>query len=378
MLIDIDDSVVAFALASQQNLITTKAALENLTFAHRKGFHVVTGKPATFRNLANRVASLGSETKATLRRLELESTVTRALCGSFSWYVSAISPSANIPVQQSSGARPSQVPITNFQKFELCMKTILLGENLADSDLYELFGKGMLHNQGLSRFRIHADKQSGGGHTTAQVLATIETGRERLCLCIVDSDRDHPNAYLGTTAAAVAQVHTQSPQQLTRLVITTCRELENELPLMVVQNAYRSDVLKQRACELLRRIQSIDPEVHQFLDLKSGLSGMDFIPASQHGNQSQRYWDSKLPIVLGVSSGYKDQNCHSSRVCSSPSQCACIFISPLGKQVLNDCFKSLKDLSSASLDRSLRSSLGYLSHGRQVMEACLGSNGVLV
>lgn len=81
-------------------------------------------------------------------------------------------------------------------------KTILLGENPSDGDIYEIFAKEYI-KLNKSTLKIKLKIENGGGSTTGSTFARKISTNEELCLCILDSDKKFPSDARGATAKKV-------------------------------------------------------------------------------------------------------------------------------------------------------------------------------
>lgn len=378
MLLQIDDSVIRYASASHANGKITVVALENLAIAYRKGFHIITGSPFVFRWLRNNL-QLGTETRATIQRLEIDSVQTLGLCSQFSRYVRIVSPDLGAPrVAESNGVTQCSIPVPAFMDFDLCAKTILMGENLNDAELYHLFGSVAMHGGKLSGFKIQADKRAGGGRATDQAVQSIQNAGNRFCLCFLDSDKDHPTSALGDTAQATMSIF-DSSSGLVQVLVTRTHELENALPIDLLTAVYASTPAKKTACERLMLIQNADPQIVDYADIKLGISGKGILSHAL-SSPGRLYWTSKLGAIISAvgGNGTTGVPCVGQGVCANPAQCFCVLVFPLGTSILEDVLAALASHSPAKLSRKLGSSADILEYGRNVWEACCGTAGMVV
>ncbi|MEX1366305.1 MAG: hypothetical protein AB1Z98_24485 [Nannocystaceae bacterium] len=120
--------------------------------------------------------------------------------------------------------------------------TVLGGENLRDATWYRWLGRAWVAR--MRRDSLDADHELAlrcrgfGGDTIRQELPNTAGSGEPV-LCIVDSDRDHPDAPIGQTAQAASAVIDElggagAPARVEPL---RARDVENILPLPLVEAA---------------------------------------------------------------------------------------------------------------------------------------------
>ena len=334
MLIEIDDSIRNFVGQSDRNKQLARRAFENIAIAYRKGFHVVTGKPRTFQWLHENLGC-GNETLATLRKLSYDTTQTALMSRDFNWFVQVIDPSQAVArVVRNGGKVASQVPLTQFESFDLCKESILLAENSVDCAIYTIGARIYSHISPFHSFKVKPDPRPGGGHTTVQLLRDIQAASNRFCICVVDSDRHYPLAPLGRTASDALDLF-DPDGGLVSLIITATHELENLLPANHISKVYRGEPLKHAACNTWVRIRQHDAEVADHGDLKAGLAikGLLAMPVQ---SPERIYWNSKLNVLLQQTGADRAlvTNCIGAGVCAHPADCQCIIVSPLGEGIL--------------------------------------------
>lgn len=120
-------------------------------------------------------------------------------------------------------------------------ESILLSENGLDGEAYLWGANVYLTLAGIRGMRVNMEIQPGGGNTTYDQFERLENGK-RFFACIVDSDRDHPNAQLGETAKRFKRVDVGFSRRR-YFEVLHCHELENILPLKIVKELF-ADICK--------------------------------------------------------------------------------------------------------------------------------------
>lgn len=155
------------------------------------------------------------------------------------------------------------VPLTVFARPGTLRPSELICESAYDfgvlSELAQFVLRESIRICGLSLRPI-----IGGGGNTHLVLQQSESANEGLVLCVVDSDRTHAGAALGSTARKCCEVELSGR---VRLRVMIPRELENAIP----KGMYRL-VLEAEGRNLaeLDEVDAIDENLWLYACLKSG------------------------------------------------------------------------------------------------------------
>ena len=199
------------------------------------------------------------------------------------------------------------------------------------------------HIKGLSSIRIRLEGIGGGGNTIADHYSSYQSGRQRLCVCIADSDLRAPNGAHKETAARLAEVDDPG-QPLCEYVITQARELENNIPTRFFNEVHDGNPNRLATIEFLERLEGSQiKEVRKYLDLKSGTK-LGELMSYNTGAPEQTYWTPKLP-TLAVLAHSINSRCVQSRTCQSPTSCTCRIVVGLGPNILDDTLRYVGRLS---------------------------------
>lgn len=114
-------------------------------------------------------------------------------------------------------------------------RTLILCENLTDTEIYELAAHAYKHHNKIP-WRISIDKDMGGGSQTFNKFRMVTVNPIRPVLCILDSDKKSPKSDTGSTAKTCQKVaNREGKNSVNKLLILQARELENAIP----KNIYR-------------------------------------------------------------------------------------------------------------------------------------------
>lgn len=153
-------------------------------------------------------------------------------------------------------------------------KTILLGENAEDIEVYVKFADYFKQKNKLNSFTTKYKKRGGGGNTTNKEYESIYEEKSNFCLCILDSDKKFPlQEKYGDTAKFVLEY--QNQQVLNNnlnfkmsFIILDALELENLLPKDFYLEKYPQ---KQYVYDKIEEICIHDDSFRKYFDFKKGI-----------------------------------------------------------------------------------------------------------
>jgi hypothetical protein len=169
--------------------------------------------------------------------------------------------------------------------------------------------------------------EMGGGSSLADVYCQ-KIQRRNPTLCIVDSDQEYPGGPLGDTARRVRALKGTEPLPTIEAHILGVREIENFIPIKVLEDVYASNPQVQSRLAIFGRIEHVSraphcspgSEYNRFMDMKDGLRRSVILrQQSNAGNFFGRLWKAALPaetefdlegdeeIFAGVSTNLLDE-----------------------------------------------------------------------
>lgn len=155
-----------------------------------------------------------------------------------------------------------------FQTTSSCQKSIVLGENSTDVDLFNLILKWYLVKESIS-VNTEFDKESGGGTTTKEVLKT-KLDASKIILAIIDSDVKYPGCKIGDTLKDCKSMLFRQCYAF-KLHSLDVHEIENLLPFSFIDHPqmFHAEVaLNKMKFDLIR---SNNPELLKYFDVKKGI-----------------------------------------------------------------------------------------------------------
>ena len=196
----------------------------------------------------------------------------------------------------------------------------LLVENLLDGEIIQYGAQSFLcAKKMLSNFKISLSTVNGGGHTTYDVFRTLKE-TPGFTLCMLDSDKRHPNDNVGDTAGRFKNEQISTPKYLIKIL--DCTELENIIPFRIMQTA-----LEQNNSGVLPFFNRLTPTIREFLDHKQGMTVKQGLAYDREN--SQPFWGD----VLAENYGEDDVVCP-----------------PLGDKIASHCSGLLSKLTTQKIN----------------------------
>ena len=261
--------------------------ITNLLQAHADGRHIVVAPPSLCR-FWEACGRLSEEQRAIATKIRLRYSELAALQQILALH-------AQIALD---GATPTftdpvwTIPLSWIAANDLS-ETHLVCEDLYDCTISHEAARDYLAFSSLSKLQLRLDHTAGGGGNTHRVLRREALISQKICVCVVDSDRDEPSttATLGPTAQNCLQVLGQGVYEV---LMTKGRELENHLPSRLVDKIrplWRGQVPSAAYTQLENAYQGIT----LYADLKAGLKRKN---VEGLGGLSRTYWEGAM-VALG-------------------------------------------------------------------------------
>lgn len=373
MLFYLDESLNSYKNGNLKLIEKVIDGFDNLATSRREGKHQLLGDISVLRYLSN-FEPLSKKSKGIYNFLSTNFSTTSGLQHQIDCYLRIVDHSKPFIVNTNGSKRIIQVPISHFSDTETIQKTILLSENEIDAQIYESIGRTSAFECNIGNIVLRLDPIGGGGANTAAKYDQIQKANKRLCLCIVDSDKEFPEDSVKNTASAVLKVDDIN-RPLTFLKVLEVREAENLIPVMGFSVSCNGDPNKSPVIASLSNIEKSDiAESRLFLDLKKNIRIKDFHDIENL--EFQDYWLDKIPSICEAYDIYCS-NCKPHIECSNPVSCECISKCSLGEKILSEVADSFSKMSNQKLSEIKSSSIVTSSYwdeiGRLVLEWCIGS-----
>ena len=240
-----------------------------------------------------------------------------------------------------------QVPVGMFDT-ELGHQPVLMGENLTDVRIFVRMAHIFAHKMKTGPVPLSYEAVGGGGSTTVDQYLEYQNRSQRLCLCIVDSDKKSPQGALGSTAKSLDRAN-QAHRPLSEIAILNVRELENVIPPVVLSQIPGIDPVGVQDIE--RLVLSSVSETRGYIDLKRGtaVGKMLSLPAT---SSDRRYW---VNLWHGLATELQSvsRQCADRGECPTPHACTCIINRGLGDNLLSHAAGACEKISPKKLGESL-------------------------
>ncbi|WP_031485667.1 hypothetical protein [Maridesulfovibrio frigidus] len=151
-------------------------------------------------------------------------------------------------------------------------KSVLLTENLVDGKFYKRMTQCYCKNYGQN-IDFDFELKHGGGNSTGTVFKETFNNQDKNCLCIVDSDKSHPECNFKETAKSVLDEHNNSDlaKFISDFYILEVKEAENLIPTEVIEK-----VIDPQQTDNFNTYKSLSNEGAQFFDCKKGINRRSF------------------------------------------------------------------------------------------------------
>jgi hypothetical protein len=321
MLFIIEDDIVE---ANDNNFLK---CFENLLLGYIEGNHLLFIKPQTVEKIERIYGSLMDEkTKARFIHYQEKFMFESKIAYNLVNYAIKIVPN-NIEEKEEKHIN-KMIGYLHTDKFltsATIQKTVFLGENPEDAEIYKIFAEEYLRYKN-SNLKVQLRIENGGGNTTTDVFRRkIEDGVD-FCLTILDSDKKFDNDIIGETAKRIKR---ETNDILTPKVYyhieEKCRELENILPKKFYYKKYASDVNKKPIFDKLDSLNTIDNKLIYYFDMKKGLKHFDIRKFSQLSHITEdKITYTNSPV------------CSIDSFCERRENCQCFIIKGFGNHILRD------------------------------------------
>lgn len=355
MLLFLHESLEDYIDNSRADTEEALLALGNIATGRHIGKHLVLGKRSTLKAMAH-WSELGAIAQSTYRKIYADLTQSGQLAARFSHRVNVVANHFGGLYSTASASQTRiQVPVRHFRDNSLLQETMLLSENFRDTEVYERMAQFSARSLGFQTVHLRTYQLAGGGADTAEQYKRCQDGKNRFCICIVDSDRTFPGDGLKETALKVKAIDDED-QPLCMYVHTHGHELENYIPTSWYRIVTEDDSSKLSAVEFLERLETSDAkEARKYLDMKKGLRLKQVLDAiEKHSGHSINgsYWRSLLATLDEVSNNINPE-CLRLRDCQSPRSCECCVMVGFGNNIIDKIIYLLNNAHWRRLENGL-------------------------
>lgn len=336
-------------------------AIDYLAMANAEGNHRIVGSRRDLNAIASH-PSIQDRTRAVLHRALTRAGLEGALPFRLPVYAQVVATGPNSPRSQNVGSQRQIVfPLRWFDSSERIQKTTLLGENLVDAEVLNCFGRAGISFLNLGFLPCTFSNDHGGGGTTGKILQS-HADQQKICLCVVDSDRIIPGGALGGTATGVQKFRNEQSFPLIGVAETVGRDLENSLPIQFYTSKYgRHRDYGPLSKALAKLAEQGELRIRDHLDIENGLS-LKSVLSLQAGTPERTFWDDavqKLCAMQGIDP--TNFSCFATGTCAPTAPttwCTCTVIRGNKSDILEEFKAGYSKYRSvdwpAALDSSVR------------------------
>ncbi len=302
MLIVIHYSIKEVLLDNAPQCNEAISVLEDMANSLQRGKHIVFAFRDTIQHIID-IPTLSPRAKSVYRYVQTHLPELRTYYDSLVRRIELVSNNLAAESYVDEHCQVFRLPIRHFSDFMTFGETVLLTENLTDARFYIKLTEAFLARESLGRLPLQYEIRGGGGNTTAQNYTEIQNTRQRLCLCIVDSDKKTPTDNIGSTAQNVLNSNDNNCL-LTECYVIRPRDVENLIPISVLREL--EDVNYNSMIDFLTLLESKSAEAKLYVDIKNGLRLGELYHRSPNNSSYTHYWSNILSITETLQPYRKD------------------------------------------------------------------------
>lgn len=276
MLYEIDESCMVALKTGNLNVI---AFLEQLALDRRKCRNIIVGKREVFFELA-KTEKLSDVSRSVYKVLGNRMSERKLLLKNTKKYCRIVAKKTkkNLIVEEDQEIILLNIETSSLKDFTAY--PLMLAENEEDIEFFKLIGKYFVKKNNLGTLNIDFEGKNGGGSTISDILANVISEKNRMCLCIVDSDRKYGDAFPGDTMQRIINVTQNVFQDYFEVLLLEVHEIENLIPLSVLQKVVDEKNLEKQGLFFYKYLIKCDNTENSpvlYFDLKKGILKSSFI-----------------------------------------------------------------------------------------------------
>lgn len=292
MIYEIDESCMAALRTKNLNII---AFLEQLALDRRKCRNIVVAKREVLFELAN-TENLSDISRSVYKVLGNRMSERKLLLNNTKKYcrIVAMKTEKNFIVEENH-----EIILLNIETGSLKDFTaypLMLAENEEDIEFYKFVGQYFVKKNRLGNLNINFEGENGGGSTISNVLNHIISEKNRMCLCIVDSDRKYGNASHGDTMQRIIDVTQNVFQDYFEVLLLEMHEIENLIPVSILKKVVDEKNLEEQGLLFYKYLMERDNTLNSpifYFDLKKGILKSSFILEEGADDEKQKKYRKK-------------------------------------------------------------------------------------
>lgn len=289
-------------------------SLHNLFCAFREGKHLIIADENFLKELSE-LKELGNLTCNSACSLISKSREYNQLKSIVDYYCVVDMTNANpSPIQPPDAKNYFSVGYSYFNDSEKIQQAKLLCEDINDFKLYRQIVKFFQNTNKMTGVDVKLEICNGGGANTISNFEKIRS-RNLFCICLLDSDKKHPKAGLGSTALKFTE-KTDSP--LCKHFVIEPHEIESLIPLKVIEECLLNKTISKVYMQSLEQAQAITnykPETKLYFDHKEGFTVEKIVEIEK------KYKDGFWRDAITNAPGLKRKGCISTLDCKCKTPC---------------------------------------------------------
>ncbi|MBA0160309.1 MULTISPECIES: hypothetical protein [Pectobacterium] len=220
----------------------------------------------------------------------------------------------------------------------------LLCEDLSDVDFYTIVADFYKKRNGIRNAGFNVEATNGGGGSIKGNFEKL-SNQNKLCFCILDSDKKHPKDKLGSTCSGFKENITTFSSDF---YILDAHEVESLIPSSIIGELIQDGIYGQEKFiefEKLDSMEKEDPDTKIYYDHKEGFTISKLKSLSKYSPED--FWWK----VIYNNSRFGQTQCLKNKFCECDSPCSVSI--GFGPKLLELSIPSLRVKSAAKIDEML-------------------------
>lgn len=287
MIYEIDESCLETISTGDSNSI---AFLEQLALDRRRCKNIIVANRNVLSQLAN-TPSLSEVSRKIYKVIGNRVSEHKLLLKHAKRYCRIVAENNGTSIINNGGKEIFLLEINEAVSKDFTSKSIMLAENEEDILFYKLLGQYYILQNQMGNIKIDFEPRNGGGSTTYMVLQGILTSRDRMSLCIVDSDKKYASAEPRETMKKVQEIVDGKTRDHFDVIFLDVHEIENLLPLSVLEDIVEKLKIDDKGIEFMKFLLSQDASKTSpvfYYDVKKGIPRTAYILEDDADDERKR------------------------------------------------------------------------------------------
>ncbi len=305
MIYEIDESCLDTLYDKNPNSV---AFLEQLALDRRKCKNIIIAKRNIFKELA-KMDCFSLVTKDLYRILSNRVSEHKLILESAKRYCRIVGEKIEDTIIFNEGKEIVILKVDDEISTDFTNRALMLAENKDDISFYKILGQYFVRQRKIGNIKIDFEICNGGGSTTSSILESLIKERNRMCLCMVDSDKKYANATPKETMQKVQEVIAGIVQDYFEVVFLDVHEIENLIPISILERIVKKQNLNTQGIEFMRFLLNGDKTKKSpifYYDVKKGIPKSAYVLSDNADEKMQKdyrkmsnYRDYWTPYIQG-------------------------------------------------------------------------------